>query len=174
MNSPSDTGSAATVRGLAPLARLLAAFACLILFAMMVLTFVDVLGRYVFLKPVPAAYEIISLMMPGVIFCALPLTVLREGHVTVDLLDAFIPDAVARLQGMIVNVISAGALGLVAWRLFVKAQDDLLYDSITDELLLLLWPFGYGMAALCGLAALVALANAWVYATGRRKRETAA
>ena len=172
MNTPSDTRSAAQIRGLAPLARVLAVVACLILFAMMVLTFVDVLGRYAFLAPVPAAYEIISLMMPGVIFCALPLTVLREGHVTVDLLDTFIPRAVARVQGVLVNLISAGALGLVAWRLFVKAQDDLLYKSITDELLLLLWPFGYGMAALCALAALAAAANAAALATSPGKRRT--
>lgn len=168
MTTGSDTVAAGSVPGFRRMTRVLAGVACLILFAMMVLTFVDVLGRYVFLAPVPAAYEIISLMMPGVIFCALPLTVLREGHVTVDLLDSFIPDAVARLQGIVVNLVSAGALGLVTWRLYVKARDDLLYESITDELLLLLWPFGFGMAALCALAAVAALANAWLYAKGQK------
>ena len=162
--------AAGYTRGLTSVSQLLAWLGCLILFAMMVLTFVDVIGRYVFLAPIPAAYEIISLMMPAVIFCALPITVLREGHVTVDLLDSFVPRAVARFQGLAVNLVSATALGLVTWRLWIKATEDRQYDSVTDELLLLIWPFGVGMALLCGLASLAALINAWLYLTGRKER----
>ena len=158
------------VRGLTSASQILALLACVLLFAMMTLTFVDVVGRYVFLSPLPAAYEIISLIMPALIFCALPVTILREGHVTVDLFDAFIPRAVARVQGVIVNIVSAAALGLVTWRLWVKAMEDWNYEEVTDELLLLIWPFGAGMAVLCALAALAALANAWFYASGRRER----
>jgi TRAP-type C4-dicarboxylate transport system permease small subunit len=165
-----STQAADYVRGLTPLSRLLAGLACIILFTMMALTFVDVIGRYLFLKPIPAAYEIISLLMPAIIFCALPVTMMREGHVTVDLLDSFVPRPLARVQGVIVNLVSAVALGLVAWRLWVKAMDDLNYESVTDELLLLMWPFGMGMAFLCALATLAAIVNAWQYFTGRKTR----
>lgn len=137
---------------------------------MMVLTFVDVVGRYVFLAPVPAAYEIVSLMMPAIIFCALPLTMLREGHVTVDLLDAFIPDGAARLQGLVVNLISTGALGLLTWRLGVKAYDDHRFGSMTDELFIPVWPFGAAMTVLCAVATLAALVNVWAYGSGRKLR----
>ena len=170
MDYTPTTSAADPFRGLTTFGRLLALIACVILFAMMLLTFTDVVGRYVFLKPLPAAYEMISLMMPATIFCALPLTVLREGHVTVDLLDSFVPRALARVQGVLVNLISAVALGLVTWRLAVKAADDRYYESVTDELLLHIWPFGAGMALLCGIATLAALANAWGYATGRMMR----
>ena len=173
MDHPNKPMVAGNARGLTGPAQVLAVISCLTLFAMMLLTFVDVLGRYLFLAPLPAAYEIISLMMPGIIFCALPLTVLRETHVTVDLLDAFIPAGIARIQGVIVNLISASALTLVAWRLWVKARDDRLYESITDELLLLIWPFGMGMSILCAIAALAALLNAWGYATAPKSGETA-
>lgn len=168
MDSPSLKSTAGDVRGLTAITRLLAVVACIILFVMMGLTFVDVVGRYVFLKPVPAAYEIVSLMMPAIIFCALPITVLREGHVTVDLLDAFVPRAVARVQAVVVNLITAAALGLVAWRLWVKAMEDWDYETATDELFLLIWPFDMGMALLCALAALAALANAWLYLARRK------
>jgi TRAP-type C4-dicarboxylate transport system permease small subunit len=140
---------------------------------MMLLTFVDVMGRYLFLSPLPAAYEMVSLLMPAIIFCALPLTVLKEGHVTVDLLDGFVPGAVARLQGIVVNLVSALALALVAWRLGVKAYEDLYYDTITDELLLPIWPIGVAMTVLCVLAALAALANVAGYAAGTRTRGAA-
>ncbi|MGB3245875.1 MAG: TRAP transporter small permease [Sulfitobacter sp.] len=170
MDQPEPSQAADKVRGLDPASRLLGLIACLFLFAMMVLTFVDVIGRYVFLSPLPAAYEIISLMMPAIIFCALPITVLREGHVTVDLLDGFVPSAAKRLQAVLVSLFSAAALGLVTWRLYVKTIEDLDYETVTDELLLLVWPFGAGMSALCALATLAALFNAWLYLSGRKIR----
>ncbi len=170
MDGASPNLAAGNVRGLSPASRVLAGVACLVLFSMMLLTFADVIGRYLFLSPLPAAYEIISLLMPGIIFCALPLTVLRETHVTVDLLDAFIPSGIARLQGVFVNLFSAIALALITWRLGVKAWEDRYYETVTDELLLLIWPFGAGMALLCGIATLAALANAWGYLLGARTR----
>ncbi len=173
MDGASPNLAAGNVRGLSPASRLLAGVACLVLFGMMLLTFVDVIGRYVFLSPLPAAYEIISLLMPAIIFCALPLTVLRESHVTVDLLDAFIPSAVARVQGIFVSLFSAVALALITWRLGVKAWEDRYYETVTDELLLQIWPFGAGMAVLCAIATLAALANAWGYLSGSRTRGTA-
>jgi TRAP-type C4-dicarboxylate transport system permease small subunit len=164
------TQAADHVRGLTPLSWFLAFLACVILFAMMLLTFVDVIGRYLFLSPLPAAYEIVSLMMPAIIFCALPVTVMREGHVTVDLLDSFIPSPVARIQGVFVNLVTAAALGLLTWRLAVKAIEDRYYENVTDELFFLIWPFGTGMAILCAIATLAALINAWQYAAGRKIR----
>ncbi len=170
---PSDsTPVAVHIRGLTPASKVLAGVACVVLFGMMLLTFVDVIGRYVFLSPLPAAYEIISLMMPGIIFCALPLTVMRETHVTVDLLDSFIPKGLARIQGVVVNLVSAVALGLVTWRLAIKGLDDRYYETVTDELLLLIWPFGLGMAALCAIATVAALVNAWTCLSGQKTRGT--
>ncbi|KIN64259.1 TRAP transporter, DctQ-like membrane protein [Sulfitobacter noctilucicola] len=156
---------AGNVRGLGAASAVLSWIACIVLFGMMLVTFADVVGRYVFLSPLPAAYEMISLMMPAIIFCAMPITVLREGHVTVDLLDSFMSRGTARIQGVVVNIVSACALGLLAWRLGVKARDDYVYETITDELLLLIWPVGAAMVVLCAIAALAALANAWAYAT---------
>jgi TRAP-type C4-dicarboxylate transport system permease small subunit len=169
MESSSNT-VAVQIRGLTPASKVLAGVACIVLFSMMLLTFADVMGRYVFLAPLPAAYEMVSLMMPAIIFCALPLTMLRETHVTVDLLDAFIPSGLARIQAVIVNVISAIALALVTWRLAIKTRDDLSYETVTDELLLLVWPFGAGMTVLCAIATLAALASAWTYAAGTNSR----
>ena len=168
MDLKSTYGAAGDVRGLTPLAGLLSRVACLLLFAMMLFTFADVVGRYFFANPLPAAYEIVSLMMPAIIFCALPLTVLREGHVTVDLLDAVIPRPVARVQAVIVHLLSAAALALISWRLAIRSIDQRTYEEVTDELFLELWPFSAAMAGLCAVAALAALANAALSATGRK------
>ncbi|MDF1715413.1 MAG: TRAP transporter small permease [Antarcticimicrobium sp.] len=168
MDLKSTYGTADHIRGLTPLAGLLSRIACLLLFAMMLFTFADVVGRYFFASPLPAAYEIVSLMMPAIIFCALPLTVLREGHVTVDLLDSIVPRAAARVQAVVVHLASAAALALISWRLVIRSMDQLTYEEVTDELFLELWPFSAVMATLCAIAALAALANAILSLTGRK------
>lgn len=168
MDLKSTYGTADHIRGLTPLAGLLSRIACLLLFAMMLFTFADVVGRYFFASPLPAAYEIVSLMMPAIIFCALPLTVLREGHVTVDLLDSIVPRAAARVQAVVVHLASAAALALISWRLVIRSMDQLTYEEVTDELFLELWPFSAVMATLCAIAALAALANSILSLTGRK------
>ncbi|MDW8469595.1 MAG: TRAP transporter small permease subunit [Burkholderiales bacterium] len=51
------------------------------LFAMMALTCVDVVGRYLLTRPVPGALEIIEILVAATVFLALPLVTLREEHV---------------------------------------------------------------------------------------------
>ncbi|MDK3020683.1 TRAP transporter small permease [Pseudodonghicola flavimaris] len=161
-------GTAGHIRGLSPLAWFLTYIACLLLFAMMFLTFADVMGRYLFSAPLPATYEVVSLMMPAIIFCALPLTVLNENHVTVDLLDDIIPLPMAKIQAVFVHLFCTGALGLIAWRLAIKSFDQHEYEEVTDELFLAMWPFSAAMAGLCAIATLAALGNVILVVTGRK------
>ncbi len=141
-------------------ARILGIISCIALFAMMLVTFIDVLGRYFFASPLPAAYELISLIMPAIIFCALPMVNLTEGHVTIDLLDSMVPKAIQRWQSFLVNLIAAGALAMIAWRLFVLSQDHHEFDGVTDELYLPLWPFSAAMGVLCVIAAITMIVAA--------------
>ncbi|MBO6814867.1 MAG: TRAP transporter small permease [Rhizobiaceae bacterium] len=141
------------------------AIACIFLFVMMLVTFMDVIGRYFFYLPLPAAYEIVSLLMPGVIFCALPITCLREDNVTVDILDNMIPDAVGRIQRVIVNLISAGVMALVTWRLWIRSVDQRDFSEVTDALLIPLWPVSLAMCALSAIATLAIFIVAISWAT---------
>lgn len=148
--------------------RALAAVSCVVLFTMMALTFIDVAGRYLFNSPLPALAEIISFMMSGLVFCVLPLVCFREDHVTIDLLDGIVPKTLKRLQGAFVNIVSAGAVLFIAWRLWEKAMTHLRFEEATDELYMDIWPFSTGMAILCVLAAIAQLAAAVGYMTGAR------
>ena len=153
--------------GIVPL-QALAVISCAVLFLMMTLTFIDVAGRYLLNSPLPALAEIISFMMAGLVFCVLPLVCFREGHVTIDLLDGVVPRRLKRLQGVFINLVSAGAVLFVAWRLWVKAMTHLEFEEATDELYMDIWPFSTGMAILCVLAAVAQLAAAVAYLTGVR------
>jgi TRAP-type C4-dicarboxylate transport system permease small subunit len=150
--------------------RILGMISCILLFVMMMLTFVDVAGRYLFLSPLPAAYEMIAFTMPGIIFCALPMVNYRERHVTIDLLDTIIPKSWARWQGMLVNLFAAGAMSFISWRLAVRSYDHFRFNEVTDELYLKLWIFSAMMAVLTAVAAVVFLVNSVGYASGRRQR----
>lgn len=136
---------------------------CVLLFAMMLLTFIDVGGRYLFSAPLPAAYELISLIMPGIIFCALPYVGHTQTHVTIDLLDGFLGPAVRRWQGVFTNLFSAAALGFISYRLYARSVDHKRFQEVTDELYLPLWPFSITMSVLCAVATLVFIANIYGY-----------
>src|SRR3546814_2116480 len=56
-------------------------FAATILFCLMVCTFVDVVGRYVFNSPLPGALELTEIMMASLIFTILPVVSARSDHI---------------------------------------------------------------------------------------------
>jgi TRAP-type transport system small permease protein len=143
-------------------------FTCVVLFAMMALTFVDVLGRYLFNRPLPGAYEMVAFMMPLMIFAALPVVCYREGHVTVDLLEGVTPMAWRPVQGAAVSLLGSAVVGVLAWRLFLQAVDNGRNDEVSTEHL---WPlsiFGYFMATMSALACLSMLVVAVQHWHGTR------
>ena len=58
-----------------------------ILMAMMCLTFVDVVARYVFNRPLRGGFEITELLLLVLIFAGLPLVSHADEHVTMDFID---------------------------------------------------------------------------------------
>lgn len=137
--------------------RLLGIVACAALFMMMLLTFVDVSGRYLFASPLPAAYEMIAFMMPCIIFCALPTVHLKQGHVTIDLLDHVMPSTVRRIQHFLVHLIATAAMAFIAWRLAARSYDHYRFEEVTDELYLPLWLFSAAIALLSAVGAVTLL-----------------
>ena len=71
--------------------------AAVALFAMMALTFADVIGRKLLGASIPGSLELTELLMLAVIFVALPLTSLHGEHVVFDLLESVLPAQPAHL-----------------------------------------------------------------------------
>src|SRR5262245_34160570 len=99
----------------------LGAVAAVVLFGLMLLTCVDVVGRYFLSQPVYGAFEITEMALAALIFAGLPLVTLRNEHVTVDVLDGVTPDWLLRVEHVISCILSAAASGYLAWRLWVRA-----------------------------------------------------
>lgn len=73
------------------LQRILGGLAATFLLVLMLITLVDVVGRYGFNSPVNGSFEITELLLAAIIFSALPLVVAKDQNITVDLIDAFVP-----------------------------------------------------------------------------------
>jgi TRAP-type C4-dicarboxylate transport system permease small subunit len=127
------------------------------LFAIMALTFFDVLGRKFASHSIPGSLEITELLMVVVIFAALPLVSERGEHVAFDSLDHYLPDWALRAQSVIVHAISAVLLVGLGWLMWRTGSQFLETGETTAQLHILKAPFIYGMGVLCALTGLVHL-----------------
>ena len=125
------------------------------LFAIMVLTLVDVLGRKLLSQSITGSLELTEILMVVVIFAAMPLVSLQGEHVVFDSLDPLLPPAVRRLQRAAVDLLCFAALAALAWLMWDKAAQMAGYGDTTAQLKLPLGPFVRLMAVLCGVTALV-------------------
>ena len=127
------------------------------LFAIMMLTFVDVGGRKFLDTSLPGALELTELLMVAVIFAALPLVSLRGEHVTFDSLDMLLPAGFRRMQQALVDLVVAAMLIFLAWLMWDHAGKMAEYGDVTNRLRIPLYPFVYAMSVMCALSALVHL-----------------
>ncbi len=128
----------------------------ILLFAMMLLTFVDVIGRYVFNSPIVGGFEITEFMLATLIFVGIPLITLRGGHITVDLLDPVFPPSFRSVRDRLVSVLWAVVLVFVAYQLWIKASDLVEQGEITQVLRFPIAPFAFAMAILVLVSAAIA------------------
>lgn len=140
---------------------LFAAIAGLALFAMMALTFADVIGRKFFDNSLTGAVELTEIFMLMMIFVALPLASLAGEHIVFDLFDRLLPPAVLRWQKALSHgltaFIFAGASVVVA----LRAARTMEFGDVTATLEIRLGPFHYVVAAMLLLTAFIHFALAW-------------
>ena len=143
-----------------------------LIFAMMVITFVDVGGRYLFNAPVSGVYELTTLMLGAVVYLALPLTTLREEHVTISLLSSLFRGRGKRIQHAVLNVLSAAVIGAVSWRLWMQGEK---LSGMGERLVILglpLSPIVYLMSAMALVTAALHLFLAVRHARSRAAPST--
>ena len=133
----------------------LGGIAALLVLTMMTVTTIDVAGRYLFNNPLPGAFEITELLLAALIFLGLPLATERDEHITVDLIDPFMPKPVINAQLIAMNGLSAVVLAVLASQLWHKAQSLVADGHVTNTLELPLAPIGYLMTGSCALSALI-------------------
>lgn len=132
--------------------------ASVILFALMIVTFIDVIGRYGFNRPLRGAFEGTELMLLVLIFAGLPLVSHADEHVTMDFIDHMVGPGGRRVIAALAQLVCAATLLGLSWLIWLKAGKIAAYGDTTDVLKIVLAPFVYFMAAMIALSGLI---HAW-------------
>jgi TRAP-type transport system small permease protein len=135
----------------------LGAAAAGILLAMMALTVVDVVARYVFSRPVRGAFEVTELMLLVLIFAGLPLVSFSDEHAVMDFIDRMLGSRGQQWLERLVQAACAAFMFLLTWLVWRKADRIWAYRDATDVLRIVYGPFVYFMAITLGLAGLIHL-----------------
>jgi TRAP-type C4-dicarboxylate transport system permease small subunit len=125
------------------------------LFSMMWITFVDVIGRYLFNHPLQGAYEITELSLAVLVFGGLPLVTQRREHVATPLFDSFLHGAARRLKELAVDFAGVVACSVLAWRLWLQAGITEGLHTQSQVLHVPMAPFVYFMALTSAISTVV-------------------
>ncbi len=128
-----------------------------ILFALMLLTFVDVVGRYLFNRPLRGGFEITELLLLVLIFAGLPLVSRADEHVTMDFIDRLLGPRAQQLFVRAVHGLCAAIMFLLTWLMWLKADRIWAYRDATDVLRIPYGPFVYFMAVMIALTGVIHL-----------------
>ena len=139
------------------LQRALGVTSAVVLFAMMMITAVDVAGRYLFNKPIAGGFELTEILLAALIYCGLPLVSARRDHIVIDTFDPLFSRRLKRGLDMIAEVVCAVALAGVGYLIFVRAGRVAEYGDTTSVLKLPLAPVVYLMGVMITIAALIHL-----------------
>ncbi len=135
---------------LPPLQRIAEIVTATLMFVMMMLTFADVVGRYVFTAPIFGAAEMIQFLLAMTIFSGLCLVNARDEHITVELfeiqLDRRIPPAARRV---IIQLFSVGMMAVIAYQLYQFALES---ERVGSKTVVLEWPFAAVAFTVAGLS----------------------
>ena len=127
--------------------------ASLLLFLMMVLTFTDVVARYLLNRPIRGAFEITELALLVLIFAGLPLVSRADEHVIMDFIDRILPARVLELWLRVAHAGCAAIMFFLAWQVWIKAGR--VYGDTTQVLGIIAGPFVVFMAAMIALTGLI-------------------
>jgi TRAP-type C4-dicarboxylate transport system permease small subunit len=146
--------------------------ASVLLVGMMVLTFADVVGRYLLNKPIRGAFEVTELALLVLIFAGLPLVSHADEHVTMDFIDRLLPPAGRMLAIRLAHVVCAAIMAFLTWQVWIKAGRIAGYGDTTDVLRIAVGPFVYFMDAMIALTGLVHVYKVFVPGDGAASQAT--
>ena len=146
--------------------------ASVLLLGMMVLTFADVVARYLLNRPIRGVFEVTELALLVLIFAGLPLVSHADEHVTMDFIDRILPAALLRALVRVVHAACAALMFFLTWQVWIKAGKIAGYGDTTDVLRITVGPFVYFMALMVALTGLVHVYKMFVPGDGSASQAT--
>ena len=119
---------------------LFARLASLTLIVIMMLTFVDVIGRTFFGRALVGTVESVELLMGMLVFSGLAYTELQRKHIVVETFQSLLPGKLHRLSNLINLLLAISVTGLLAWQLCIKTLEIFEDQEYTQILEIPYWP----------------------------------
>lgn len=125
------------------------------LFALMTMTFMDVVLRSLLNNPIEAATEMTRFFMAIIVFASLPSVTWKGTHIVVDLMDPLFSRPMARLRDIAIDLASGIILFWPALRVWQLAERARGYGDVTEYLAFPQFYIGWFIAAFTFLTACV-------------------
>jgi TRAP-type C4-dicarboxylate transport system permease small subunit len=119
------------------------------LFIMMCLTVADVLGRYVFNKPITGTFELTELMVLILIFSFLANAQANKAHVTVDLILSRFPKTFRVYIELFNHIMSLALMILITWIGALRALELKEVAEASPNLGIPTYPFAFFLVLGC-------------------------
>ena len=119
------------------------------LFVMMCLTSVDVVGRYIFNRPITGVFELTQYLVLILIFSFIGYTQAQKGHVAVDLLLIRIKGRIRILIEIFNHVVCLLLMLLITWMGIGKAREMIDVGGASPNLQIPAYPFVFFLVLGC-------------------------
>ena len=123
--------------------------------ALIGLTFIDVILRYLFAAPILGATDVLQMGMVVVISLAFPFTWRTGGHIVVDLFPDYGLAALTRLRDLAVRMIALVIFVILSWRSWIRADTAELFHEATNMIEIPFQPLFWVLAAASAFQAIV-------------------
>ena len=137
---------------------------CIIsLTALVLITVVDVFGRYLLGIPLPGTSEITEIILGILIYIGLPYISKKEEHISVSLISNYLPNNLKIFHKILINFIVTLLLLVIARQLYLHGIDLKSYQEVTTFLEIPKAPIAFAMALLTVLASFNTIMNMFSY-----------
>tara|TARA_B100001939_G_C16941717_1_gene618552 strand:- start:2888 stop:3457 length:570 start_codon:yes stop_codon:yes gene_type:complete len=147
---------------------LLLTFCVISLSFLVIITVIDVIGRYILGLPLPGASELTEIILAILIYIGLPYICRDEGHVTVSILSHSLKSNLSKLHSIIVNLLIGIILISIGIQLFLYGINLKSYNDITTFLEIPKAPIAFILSALSFLASFMNFLNCYQYLTNKK------
>ena len=131
-----------------------------VLFAMMLLTTCDVIGRYLFNAPLLGTFELTEFMMVCLVFFSLAYAQSQKGHIAVDVYVSRFPENIQNAIEILNYLITLIILALITWMSIERGFEIKTVNEVSGTLQIPVYPFVFVVAlgsAAMGLETLINL-----------------
>jgi len=136
---------------------------------MMVLSCADIFMRYLFSRPITGTYDVVGLSGAVLVSFALPYTMLKKGHVAVELLVQSLSRGKQLVVETFSHLLGISLFLVLVWQAILLSRDMKAAGEVTPTVHLPFYPVVYCMALCFFFLSLAILVNLLLVWTKRAK-----